>query len=72
MLVDADVDEEIELLEECAAKSGDPSSAPRMSIEQVVTVASAAANELTPLVVKPPISDHPKNDPPASKKIAEH
>ncbi|GMN64740.1 hypothetical protein TIFTF001_033803 [Ficus carica] len=72
LLVDAKVDEEIELFEESAAEAGDPSSAPSTSIDQIATIALAAENEMTPFVVEPLISDDPKDDPPASKKTAEH
>ena len=72
LLIDAEVDEEIELFEESAIEVGDPSSAPITSIEQVNTVALATASDLTPLAVEPPISDDPKGDPPAFEKTAEH
>ncbi|GMN58511.1 hypothetical protein TIFTF001_027600 [Ficus carica] len=72
LLVDAEVDEEIELFEESAAEVGDPLSAPITSIEQVGTVSPAAANDLTPLAVEPPTSKDPKDDPPTSEKTAKH
>ncbi|GMN66528.1 hypothetical protein TIFTF001_035597 [Ficus carica] len=72
ILVDAEVDEEIELFEESITEPRDPSSAPIMSIKKVDKVAPAIASDLMPLAVEPPTSDDPKDDPPASKKMVEY
>ncbi|GMN61291.1 hypothetical protein TIFTF001_030442 [Ficus carica] len=63
LLVNADVDEEIELFEESTAEVGDPPSAPSSSIEQVATVAPTA-DEPRHVAVERYSFDGPNGNPP--------
>ena len=58
LLIDAEVDEEIELFEESLAETGDSLSVPNTSIESVA-IAAPTASEPRPVAVEPPTYVNP-------------